>query len=70
MPFRGFSDFCLEQELNRKRPQYCHYVVNRETRYSTVARMPHTYLKSRNQRPYNSNITYHVRALPLSSTLG
>jgi|SRR5215469_5947818 len=26
--------------------------------------------KSRNQRPYNSNITYDVRALPLSSTLG
>jgi hypothetical protein len=40
MPFRGPGHFCLTQELARKGPQYCHYVLNGETRYFTVARIP------------------------------
>ena len=40
MPFRGPGHFLLGQELTRKGPQYCHYVVNGETRYFTVARIP------------------------------
>ena len=40
MPFRGPGHFLLGQELNRKGPQYCHYVANGETRYFTVVRIP------------------------------
>jgi len=44
MPFRGSGHFLLGQELNRKGPQYCHYVANGETRYFTVARIPRPYV--------------------------
>jgi len=40
MPFRGPGHLLLMQELDRKGPQYCHYVTNGETRYFTVARIP------------------------------
>ncbi len=40
MPFRGPGHLRLAEELARKGPQYCHYVVNGETRYFTVARIP------------------------------
>jgi hypothetical protein len=40
MPFRGPGHFRLVQELARKGPQYCHYVVDGEARYFTVERIP------------------------------
>jgi hypothetical protein len=39
MPFRGPGHLRLVQELARKGPQYCHCVVNGETRYFTVERI-------------------------------
>lgn len=36
MPFRGPGHFLLGQELNRKGPQYCHYVADGEPRNSPL----------------------------------